>query len=178
MYCYFPMPYWKSAKIEIENRGKQEIKSLKASIQYKPAAATSYPQKECGYFFAHYNKEFPRTEGHDYTYLDWNGRGHVVGHTTSRYDTCMEEDERTYFDGNLSPQIHGNGFEDDHNMGWGLKNRQHAVFGAIAADGGAGSVYRLFLPDLYYFQSSREARASDLRPQFAARPRGDVSGGQ
>jgi hypothetical protein len=153
MYCYFPMPYWKSAKIEIENRGKQAIKTLKASVQYKPADACSYPEKQCGYFCAHYNRMFPRIEGHDYTYLDWNGRGHVVGHTTARYDTSMEEDERTYFDGNRTPQIHGNGFEDDHNMGWGLKNRQHPIFGAIAADGGAGSVYRLFLPDLYYFQS-------------------------
>ncbi len=153
MYCYFPMPYWKSAKIEIENRGKQEIKSLMASIQYKPAAACPYPEKECGYFCAHYNRMFPRIEGHDYKYLEWKGRGHIVGHTTSRYDTSMEEDERTYFDGNGTPQIHGNGFEDDHNMGWGLKNRQHPIFGAIAADGGAGSVYRLFLPDLYYFQS-------------------------
>jgi len=154
MYCYFPMPFWKSAKIEIENRGRQDIASLRAIIRHKTAVARSYAERECGYFYARYHKEFPRTEGHDYTYLDWKGRGHVVGHTTSRYDTSMEEDERTYFDGDLSPQIHGNGFEDDHNMGWGLKNRQHAVFGAIAADGGAGSVYRLFLPDLYYFQSS------------------------
>jgi hypothetical protein len=154
MYCYLPMPYWKSAKVEIENRGKHAVKLVKASIQFKPAAAYAYPQKECGYFYAHYNRAFPRTEGHDYTYLEWSGRGQVVGHTTSRYDTCMEESERTYFDKNLSPQIHGNGIEDDHNMGWGLKNRQHAVFGAIAADGGAGSVYRFFLPDLYYFQSS------------------------
>ena len=52
MYCYFPMPYWKSAKIEIENRGKQEIKPLMASIQYKPAAACSYAEKQCGYFCA------------------------------------------------------------------------------------------------------------------------------
>jgi hypothetical protein len=154
MYCYFPMPFWRSAKIEIENRGSREIASLRAKIRHKTAAARAYAQRECGYFYARYHKEFPRTEGHDYTYLDWRGRGHVVGHTTSRYDTSMEEDERTYFDGSLSPQIHGNGFEDDHNMGWGLKNRQHAVFGAIAADGGAGSVYRFFLPDLYYFQSS------------------------
>ena len=154
MYCYFPMPFWRSAKIEIENRGHQDIASLRAKIRHKPASARPYPERECGTFYALYRKEFPRTEGHDYTYLDWRGRGHVVGHTTSRYDTSMEEDERTYFDGNLSPQIHGNGFEDDHNMGWGLKNRQHAVFGAIAADGGAGSVYRFFLPDLYYFQSA------------------------
>jgi hypothetical protein len=74
--------------------------------------------------------------------------------TVSRYDTSMEENERTYFDENRSPQIFGNGFEDDHNMGWGLKNRQHAIFGAFAADGGAGAIYRFFLPDLYYFQSA------------------------
>jgi hypothetical protein len=153
MYCYFPMPFWKSAKIELENRGQEAIKLLRAEIEHKPAGVLAYPEKQCGYFYARYNREFPRTEGHDYTYLNWEGRGHIVGHTTSRYDTSMEEDERTYFDGNLSPQIHGNGFEDDHNMGWGLKNRQHPVFGAIAADGGAGGVYRLFLPDTYYFQS-------------------------
>jgi hypothetical protein len=154
MYCYFPMPFWKSAKIELENRGKEDIKSIAAEIQHKPAAAKSYPQKECGYMLARYNKEFPRTEGHDYTYLDWKGRGHVVVDTVSRYDTSMEENERTYFDENRSPQIFGNGFEDDHNMGWGLKNRQHAIFGAFAADGGAGAIYRFFLPDLYYFQSA------------------------
>jgi hypothetical protein len=153
MYCYFPMPFWKSAKIEIENRGKRKIESLKSSVGFKPAAAYAYSQDRCGYFYARYHREFPRNEGHDYKYLDWQGRGHVVGHATSRYDTCMEEDERTYFDGNRTPAIHGNGFEDDHNMGWGLKNRQHAVFGATAADGGAGSVYRLFLPDLYCFES-------------------------
>ena len=100
MYCYFPMPYWKSATIEIENRGKQATKTLKASVQYKPADACSYPEKQCGYFCAHFNRMFPRIEGHDYKYLDWNGRGQVVGHTTSRYDTSMEEDERNYFAGN------------------------------------------------------------------------------
>jgi hypothetical protein len=154
MYSYFPMPFWKSAKIKLENRGKQDVKSITANLQHKPATAKSYPQEECGYMYARYNKEFPRTEGHDYTYLDWKGRGHVVVDTVARYDTSMEESERTYFDGNLSPQIHGNGFEDDHNMGWGLKNRQHAIFGAFAAKDGAGSVYRFFLPDLYYFQSA------------------------
>jgi hypothetical protein len=154
MYCYFPMPFWKSAKIELENRGKQDVKSLAASIQFTPAAVRGYPEKECGYFYAHYSREYPRTEGHDYTYLKWNGRGHIIGQTIARFDTCMEESERTYFDGSLTPSIHGNGFEDDHNMGWGLKNRQHAVFGAMAAFEGAGGVYRLFLPDVYYFQSS------------------------
>jgi hypothetical protein len=154
MYCYFPMPYWRSAKIELENRGQQDIKLVKAAVKYKPSSVHAYPEKDSGYFFAHYHKEFPRTEGIDYTYLQWNGRGHVVGHVTSRFDTSMEENERTYFDDSRTPQMEGEGFEDDHDMGWGLKNIQQAIFGAIAAEGGSGTAYRFFLPDLYYFQSA------------------------
>ena len=66
----------------------------------------------------------------------------------------MEENERTYFNGSGTPQILGNGFEDDHNMGWGLQNLTHAVFGAHGAEGGAGSIYRFYLPDLYVFESA------------------------
>lgn len=39
-------------------------------------------------------------------------------------------------------------------MGWGLKNLQHAIFGATAASGGSGTIYRFFVPDLYFFHSS------------------------
>ncbi len=154
MYSYFPMPFWKSAKIELENRGKQNVKLVKASVQYRPAGAHPYPEAESGYFFVSYHKEFPRQEGIDYRYLACSGAGHVVGHITSRFDTSMEEDERTYFDSSRTPQIYGDGFEDDHGMGWGLHDIQHAIFGAIAPEGGAGSAYRFFLPDLYVFQSA------------------------
>jgi hypothetical protein len=86
--------------------------------------------------------------------LQWNGAGHVVGHTVARWRTSMEENERTYFDNSRTPQIYGEGFEDDHNMGWGLANMEHAVFGAIGAHGGSGSIYRFYFPDLYFFYSS------------------------
>jgi len=154
MYCYFPMPFWKSARIELENRGSRDIKVVEADVQYKSAGSYSYAESDCGYFFAQYHKEFPRKEGIDYTYLQWKGTGHVVGHVVSRFDTSMEEDERTYFDGSRTPQIYGEGFEDDHNMGWGLKNLQHAIFGAIAAKGGSGTAYRFYVPDLYFFASA------------------------
>ena len=119
MYCYFPMPFWKSAKIELENRGNQDIKLLKASVQYRPADAHSYQEEDCGSFFAFYHKEFPRKEGIDYRYLEWSGAGHVLGHVVSRFGTSTEEDERTYFDGNRTPQIYGEGFEDDQGHGVG-----------------------------------------------------------
>jgi hypothetical protein len=154
MYCYFPMPYWKSARIAIENRGTKDIKNIEATIEYRSSADHSYPEGMCGCFYARYEKEFPRTEGHDYTYLSWAGKGHVVGHIVSRFDTSMEEDERTYFDNSRTPGVIGEGYEDDHGMGWGLKNVQHAVFGAYAANGGAGGVYRFFVPDRYCFDSA------------------------
>lgn len=151
-YCYFPMPYWESAVLEIENRGR-EIVSVTATVDYKPASAMSYPEQYCGYLHAHYNREDPRIEGKDYTYLETNGCGQVVGHVVMRWNTSMEEDERTYFDGSRTPWIIGEGFEDDHDMGWGLQNLTQPLFGAISAKGGAGGVYRFLLPDMYCFSS-------------------------
>jgi hypothetical protein len=79
--------------------------------------------------------------------------GQVVGHVVSRWNTSMEEDERTYFDGSGTPWIIGEGFEDDHDMGWGLQNLTQPVFGAISAKGGSGGIYRFLLPDMYCFSS-------------------------
>jgi hypothetical protein len=91
-------------------------------------------------------------EGRDYTYSDMNNSsGQIVGHFTDRWNTSMEEDERTYFDGSETPWIIGEGFEDDHSMGWGLQNLTLPVFGAISAEGGAGGVYRFLLPEMYCF---------------------------
>ena len=151
-YCYFPMPFWKSAVIEIENRGTNKI-TITATIDYRKASAMAYSRESSGYLFARYHREDPRTEGKDYTYLDTSGSGQVVGHVVSRWNTCEEEDERTYFDGSQTPWIIGNGYEDDQGMGWGLQNLTLPVFGAVDAKGGSGDIYRFLLPDRYYFAS-------------------------
>src|ERR1035441_5982328 len=65
----------------------------------------------------------------------------------------MEENERTYFDDSRTPSIEGDGYEDDHNQGWGLHVLRHAIYGSVASSGGEGSVWRFFVPDLYVFQS-------------------------
>jgi hypothetical protein len=152
-YCCFPMPFWKSAVIQLQNRSQRRV-TVAATIDYQAARAMPYPRQSCGYLFAHYHRENPRVEGKDYTYLDTSGSGQVVGQVDSRWHTCMEEDERTYFDGSETPQIMGEGYEDDHDMGWGLQNLTQPVFGAIDAKGGAGGVYRFLLPDMYCFSDS------------------------
>ncbi len=152
-YCYFPMPFWKSAVIQIEYRGPGRV-AVAAVIDYKTSSAMPYPQQKCGYLFASYHREDPRVEGRDYTYLDAsNCSGQVVGHVVARWDTSTEEDERTYFDGSETPWIIGEGFEDDQDMGWGLQNLVQPIFGAISARSGSGGAYRFLLPDRYCFSS-------------------------
>lgn len=150
--CYLPMPFWKSAIIQLESRGHEKI-TVAATIDYQPAANMPYPRAECGYLHAYYHREDPRTEGRDYAYLETSGSGQVVGQVVGRWNTSMEEDERTYFDGSQTPAIIGDGFEDDHGMGWGLQNLTLPVFGAISAKGGTGGIYRFLLPDAYCFSS-------------------------
>jgi hypothetical protein len=151
-YCYFPMPFWKSALLQIENRGQRAM-NVTAEVDLTSTSALNYSQEQCGYLHAHYHREDPRTEGKDYVYLETSGCGQVVGHVVMRWNTSMEEDERTYIDGSKTPWIIGEGFEDDHDMGWGLQNLTQPLFGAISAKGGAGGVYRFLLPDMYCFSS-------------------------
>jgi hypothetical protein len=155
--CYFPMPFWKSAVIQIENRGQGKV-AVAATVDYKTASARPYSQQSCGYFFANYHREDPRVEGRDYTYLDTsNCSGQVVGHVVGRWNTCCEENERTSFDGSETPWIEGDGYEDDQGMGWGMTWGPPAlalpVFGAPSGRVGSGGLYRFLLPDMYCFSS-------------------------
>lgn len=155
--CYFPMPFWKSAIIQIENRGHSKV-TVAATVDYKNAFAAPYLQDRCGYLFAHYHREAPRVEGVDYTYVEMsNCSGQVVGHVADRWDTSMEENERTYFDGSETPWIEGDGFEDDQGMGYGLTWGPPAltlpIFGAPSGKGGSGGLYRFLLADMYCFSS-------------------------
>lgn len=151
-HCSFPMPFWKSAVIQIQNRGQGEV-AVAVTVETNTGSATTYPRQRCGYLHANYHREDPRTEGKDYTYLEASGHGQVVGHVVMRWNTSTEEDERTYFDGSRTPWIIGEGFEDDHDMGWGLQNLTQPLFGAISANDGSGSIYRFLTADMYCFSS-------------------------
>jgi hypothetical protein len=172
--CYFPMPFWKSARIQLENRGKKDVLA-KVDVRYQTASATSYSRQSCGYFFADYHREDPRVEGRDYTYLKMNNcSGQIVGHVADRWNTCCEENERTYFDGSETPGIEGDGYEDDQGMGWRMTWGPPAlalpVFGAPSGKGGSGGLYRFLLPDRYCFSSSVKYGHQTYGPHS---PRGD-----
>jgi hypothetical protein len=123
MYCYLPMPFWKSAEISFVSAGGAPENEVQVKLEVIP---NRFMQRESGTFHAVYHSQNPRFEGHDYRYVDMKGQGQVIGHFTYRSNASMEEDERTYFDNSRTPSIYGEGFEDDHNQGWGLRDMQQA----------------------------------------------------
>jgi hypothetical protein len=125
-YCYFPMPFWESAQVNIENRGTESISNIVFSVG---VGENVYAPEASGYFMAHHAvaNYTNNIVGSDFIALDQAGRGHYVGMNLACTGagkiygnglTFLEGDERIYIDGSLSPQLHGTGNEDYFNGGW------------------------------------------------------------
>ena len=153
-YSYFPMPFWKSAKVVIEIKSGEDVNALDLEVQYKPASFLKYPKAETGYFHAKRTIDTDTKSKVYTTAFKETGRGHVVGilFYTQGYD--MDGDEFTYIDGSRTPQIHGSGTEDDHNQGWAGTAYQKPLWGAIT--NGYESAYRVYQNDSYIFNNQIE----------------------
>jgi hypothetical protein len=148
-YCYWPMPYWKSARLELVNESGEDLKSVSCDVQYKPASVLNYPTRKAGYFYA------KRTLAHDpgngifNTAFEESGKGKVVGLSFYSSGYAMDGDEFTYIDGSRTPQIHGDGTEDDHNQGFGGDAYQKPLWGGLV--NGYQTAYRFYYNDSYIF---------------------------
>jgi hypothetical protein len=115
-YCYFRMPFKKSARIDVENQGKGGL-----SATFTGAARPGVPSRAWGYFHANYHTAVNEA-GRDYLFGRLRGAGHVVGVTESMRGTgglwFLEGDEKVYVDGEALPSIYGTGTEDFYNCGW------------------------------------------------------------
>jgi len=158
-FCYWPMPFWKRATISIVNNSTENIENLNSKISWKPSSVLKYPQKETGYFMMKLTKDsspggvtrkgfakpyanafFEKGHGQVYAINMWSGNFYEDG------------DEFTYIDGSNTPQIHGDGTEDDFNQGWAGGRYQKAVWGSL--ENGVKGSYRIHLnePYVYYNQ--------------------------
>jgi hypothetical protein len=152
-YNYFPMPFWKSAKIVLTNNSGEDIKKLSTEILFKPSSELLYPQNKTGYFYAKRTVDSDTdTIGYRGIAFKESGRGHIVGITfySDRYD--MDGDEFTYIDDSRTPQIHGSGTEDDHNQGWAGRAYQKPLWGGLF--NGYNGAYRIYLNDCYIFNKN------------------------
>jgi Protein of unknown function (DUF2961) len=162
-YAYFPMPYDHGAQIEIvsERASGPPVKFTSEVF------STSEPrQKDEGRFYARWNRENPVPLGQPFTFVDVQGRGHLVGVALqaqgleSGQTLFFEGDDEATLDGELT--IHGTGSEDFFNGGWydipGRWNGRFSLPLSGALDYrkplGRTGAYRLFLSDAYAFRKS------------------------
>ncbi|HVU57256.1 MAG TPA: DUF2961 domain-containing protein, partial [Puia sp.] len=166
-YCYFPMPYFKHAKIGIINRSGADIRSLRYVIGVTPSSVVCYPQKETGYFMARLTRDScpsgpeiidsPKVYAKPYEVaFSETGRGHVEAINMFSGNYWEDGDEFTYIDGSNTPQIHGDGTEDDLNQGWAGGKFQKPLWGAL--QNGVKGSYRIHLNEPYIFYDGIQMR--------------------
>ena len=162
-YCYFPMPFDSSARIELidesDDMPERQVEAdiITADVPRAPDEAR---------FHALWRRENPVPQGKPYTFLDVMGRGHVVGAALQAQGAqpastgFFEGDDQAILDGELV--AHGTGSEDFFNGGWynvigrWMDRVSFPLSGcldyknALSRTGG----YRMFVADAYPFHES------------------------
>src|SRR3990172_7278050 len=158
---FWPMPFLKSARIEIDNQSEKPLGSFYYHVDY--VNEESLPA-DTPYFCAQYRQEFPTASGRDYLILDAEGRGHYVGTVLSARarspEWFGEGDEKFTLDGEQNPSIWGTGTEDYVLNAWGMGVGTFPFFGVPILEGEWGmvgwrtTVYRWHVADPLRFQQS------------------------
>lgn len=152
--CYFPMPFEKSAKIQIVNETNQDVSAFYYQINY--FKLEGYLDRSVGYFHAYWNRSIRTDYDSNYMILKADGHGHVVGVNLQiqSYDgsfSFLEGNEMIYIDGEKKPSIIGTGTEDYFSSGWYFTQGEFAgpYHGLILKDDSLGriSAYRLNIVD-------------------------------
>ena len=120
-YTYFPMPFQKKARIEVENQTGQEVYALYFHIDYQKLEEPL--EANVAYFHAQWRRELRTSPEENYTVLEALGEGHFVGCNMSmqhyrRSLWFLEGDEMVYVDGETFPSVYGTGTEDYFTGGW------------------------------------------------------------
>ncbi len=164
MNSWVPMPFAKSARLEIVNDCDQDVGSFYYYIDYRELVETP---RDLMYFHAHWRRELPcdgwqgkgsvfgtgewykrhQTEEDknltgkgNYLVLDTEGRGHFVGCNVSiknLYEGWWGEgDDMFFIDGQgFPPDLHGTGTEDYFCHAWGMQlNNAHLYHGVSLAE--------------------------------------------
>lgn len=152
-YCYFPMPFTKGVRIEIENLSGKKI-GLMLTAHIDPAA----PPADALRFRAGFHKVDPAATL-DMPIVEADGRGRIVGCLLNvdcpRATWWGEGDDKVWIDGEKFPSYFGTGSEDYIGDAWGLRPHTRPVQGAtLVRPYGKQSAYRWHISDSIEFHKS------------------------
>jgi hypothetical protein len=162
-YCYLPMPFVDGAKVELVSE-----RAGGSPVEVRAEIVTTNRKRDPGEgaFYANWRRENPTTKGKPFTFVETQGRGHVVGVALqaqgpeSGQTLFFEGDEQVTIDGALV--AHGTGSEDFFNGGWydvpGRWDHRMSLPLSGALDYkkalGRTGAYRFFINDAYAFRKS------------------------
>jgi hypothetical protein len=162
--AYFPMPFRKSAKIELVYDGPvepgDELWKIMPCYSYVMYRTTENIPRGTGYFHAHWRQEGLLLGERDYIALEAKGHGKFVGWNVTirrpgRGGYPVDENEKFYIDGENVPSIEFQGLEDSFGFSWGFPETQ-SIFpltGYFPFYKGALG-YRFFINDAISFEKS------------------------
>lgn len=163
-YSYWPMPFEKGIRFELAS---DDPKASAFAIHGEVVVADRPRAANEGMFYAVWNRENPTKAGTPFTFIDMQGKGHVVGVAlqaqgpeAGAVPEFFEGDDQTTIDGKLV--IHGTGSEDFFNGGWydvpgRWEDRVLLPFSGCLDYKrylGRTGAYRLMLNDAYTFNDS------------------------
>lgn len=126
-YCFFPMPFRKSAKVVVTNEASEPA-LIDAVLAYRKEDIPD----NWAYFHAKWRGEIASTS-FDYPLIRATGTGKLVG--IALFPDNLhggwwgEGDEKVYVDGEKFPSWFGTGSEDYFGDAWGIRYFEHATHG-------------------------------------------------
>ena len=184
MNCFFPMPYRRGARFELENLSDEDVFAFYYYLDYEEHEALA---DDVLAFHASYRQARPTegtgTDGHweeifqrrntdgsrNYVFVDTQGRGHFAGLVFSvdnvdpirGFGWWGEGDDWFRIDGEKEPSLRGTGTEDYFCAAWGFPAGAHSfpyhgvsLAGETQHYSGQWTVYRFHIEDPIQFSSS------------------------
>ena len=162
--AYFPMPFRRSAKIELLYDGPlapgEELWKIMPCYSYVTYRAEKKIRKDIGYFHASWRQEGLLLGKRDYLALDAAGKGKFIGwnvtvRSPGRDGYPVDENEKFFVDGETAASTEFQGLEDSFGFSWGFPESESMfpLTGYFKFFKGA-TAYRFFTQDAISFQKS------------------------
>ncbi len=165
LYCYFPMPFFERATVEILRRPVEG--PARVRVEYAVRTAGAPPPADAGTFGVQIRRHEANALEPRLTMVELEGRGKLVGLVADLSSpdgsdwSYLEADEQIFIDGEELPSWHGTGVEDFFNGGFYFRDEKGRPATFSTALAGMPSLrernvravmYRLLLGDSIVFQ--------------------------
>lgn len=163
--AYFPMPFSRSAKIELVYDGPlppgKQLKSKTPCYSYVLWQSLKQAPSNTGYFHASWRQQTLLLGKQDYIALEAQGKGKFIGWNLTIHSPSgdayypVDENEKFYIDGETKPSVEFQGLEDSFGFSWGFppSNNFFPLTGYFKFLNGAAA-YRFFTQDAISFDKS------------------------